>query len=93
MGNDKASLGKISLWTSIADTRMGTGPPTPATKAAGWSLAIGGLLFVMLQSVAFGCGIAARRTATGKGGLVISGVLLLFGLGVIAWIVHIAMWS
>jgi hypothetical protein len=34
-----------------------------------------GLLFGILELVALGCGIAARRTATGKAGMVISGVL------------------
>ena len=38
---------------------------------------------VLLESVAFGCGIAAKRTATGKAGLVISagvGVFFVVGL-------------
>lgn len=43
----------------------------------GPAYALCGLLFVILELVAFGCGIAARRMATGKAGLLISGILLL----------------
>jgi hypothetical protein len=74
-------------------TRMGMGPPTPATKAAGVTLAIGGVLFVVIELVAFGCGIVARRTAAGKAGLVISGVLLPLVLGLVGFTLHIVQWS
>jgi hypothetical protein len=74
-------------------TRMGTGPPTPATKAAGVTLAIGGVLFVVMELVAFGCGIVARRTAAGKAGLVISGVFLPLVLGLVGFTLHIVQWS
>ena len=57
-------------------TRMGMGPPTPAAEAAGWTLVLSAVLFVLLELIAFGCGIAASRTATGRAGLVISGVVL-----------------
>jgi hypothetical protein len=40
-----------------------------------------GILFVIFELITLGCGIAARRTATGRAGLVISSVLLLLGVG------------
>ena len=49
-------------------------------QGAGPAYACCGLLFVMLELIALGCGIAARRTATGKAGLVIGLVVLLLGL-------------
>jgi hypothetical protein len=75
MGNDYASLGKASLWCAI----IGVVLPLcllilfPASA----SPILCGVLLVILELVAVGCGIAARRTATGKSGLVISGILLL----------------
>ena len=86
MGNDNPSLGKASLWSAI----IGVGLPgslavlvviflkTKEEQAVGY--AISGLLFGILEMVALGCGIAARRTATGKAGLVISGMILLLVL-------------
>ena len=41
-----------------------------------WVPAICVLIFVPLELVAFGCGIAARRTVTGKAGILISALLL-----------------
>jgi hypothetical protein len=86
MDNDKASLGKASLGSSIIGivlpgclyvlVAMCLRPP----GEQGWAYGICELLFVILELVALGCGIAARRTPTGKAGLAISGSLLLLGL-------------
>jgi hypothetical protein len=46
------------------------------------------ILCVVLELVAFGCGLAARRTATGKTRLLISGVLLSLIVGYIAFVLH-----
>jgi hypothetical protein len=112
MGNDDASLGKASLWSSMIGvvlpvclailTFVGVsylapqsrlGPPPSAMEAAGWTLAFSGIHFVILELISFGCGIAARRTATGKAGLVISGVLLPLAVGLIAFLLVRAKWS
>jgi hypothetical protein len=112
MGNDNASLGKTSLWSSIFGvvlpvclailTFVGVsylapqsrlGPPPSAMEAAEWTLAFSGILFVILELIALGCGIAARGTATGMAGLVISGVLLSLVGSVITLAVVIAKWS
>ena len=63
------------------------GPSSDQWEGALASLAFCGILFVILELVALGCGIAARRTASGKAGLVIStGVaFLLLLLGLVAW--------
>ena len=105
MRNDKAVLGKVSLWTAIIGfvlpmclgvlvivfvlyftprTRMG--PSWEAEKAALIVLAFCCILFVILEATALGCGIAARQTATGIAGLVISSVLFLLALGLIAFV-------
>jgi hypothetical protein len=49
-------------------------------------LAVSGVLFVVCELAALGCGIAARRTTTGKIGLVISGVLLTLALGLTVFV-------
>jgi hypothetical protein len=83
------SLGKISLWTSIAGFVLPVGlavfvvvrywrAPKNTVLTA---LAICLVLFVVLEVVAFVCGIRARRTTTGKVGLAISGVLLTLAFG------------
>jgi hypothetical protein len=83
-GNDHPSLGKAALWSCI------TGVVLPGSLLAlvlvservlpleFQAIAICGILFVILELVAFGCGIMARRTTPGKVGLVISGLLLLY---------------
>ncbi len=71
---DHASLGKASLWTSI----IGFVLPMCLVILFPANAFLCGVLFVILELVALGCGIAARRTATGKAGLVISFSLLLF---------------
>jgi hypothetical protein len=82
MDNDNLSLGKASLWSSII------GIVLPAClyvlvviflSFEGLAYGACELLFVILQLVALGCGIAARRTPTGGAGLAISGSLLLLG--------------
>jgi hypothetical protein len=52
------------------------------------ALAICGVLFVILELVALACGIAARRTATGKIGMTISGVMLTLALGLTAFALY-----
>ena len=87
-GHNTATLGAASLWTSVAGfvlpvcmavlglrlARPGgrMGPSDEETNVV--LLCLG--LFVTLELVALGCGIAARRTAAGKAGLVISGIPL-----------------
>jgi len=93
MGNDKASLGKVSLGSSLIGivlpgclyvlVAMFLRPP----GEQGWAYDICELLFVILEFVALGCGIAARRTPTGRAGLVISGSLLLLGFVFISAVV------
>ena|SRR5713101_1258203 len=85
MSNGNASLGKASLWSAIVGVVL---PGCLAVPVAafykphlgndpGLAYALCGLLLVILELVAFGCGIAAKRTATGKAGLFISVILLL----------------
>ena len=86
MGNDNSWLGKASVWSCIIGVVLPGGLLAlvlsnerllPLEVALG---AIGPcyILFVMLELVALGCGIAARRTTAGKVGLVISGLILLY---------------
>jgi len=92
MTNDRAWLGRASLWASIVGIIL-PGCLFIVVLAVGhldlgsMVLVVGGfscsgLVFAILELLAFGCGIAARRTATGMAGLVISGVFL--GLAAIA---------
>jgi len=83
MANDNASLGKTSLWTSIVGVVLPVSLAIlvaiflkPSSEKA-LANALCGVLFVILELIALGCGIAGRRTATGKAGLVISVILLL----------------
>ena len=85
MGADNASLGKASLWSSILGVVL---PGCFAVlldfigrNSSEQSLPLGylicgfvicGFLFVILELVGLGFGIAARRTPTGKAGLGIS---------------------
>jgi hypothetical protein len=92
MENGNATFGNTSLWTSI------TGIILPGCLAIlvvdfikipnerNIPYIICGFLFVILELVAFGCGIAGRRTATGKAGLAISSILLLLGIVVFLFI-------
>src|SRR5207245_1379501 len=86
MGNDNSWLGKVSVWSCITGAVLPGGLLAlvlfnerlfPLEVALG---AIGPcyMLFVILELVALGCGIAARRTTTGKVGMVISGLILLY---------------
>ena len=82
MNNDNATIGKASLWTSI----IGFG--LPAILAVLFTIVYEDMdvrrtLFVLLlafsvmqELIAFGCGVAARRTVSGKSGLIISSVIL-----------------
>src|SRR5438876_754246 len=77
---NKASLRKVSLWSSVTGLVLPGcwvvldlayleghgGKEQLAYEIFGY--AISGFLFVTLELVAFGCGIAARRTATGRVG-------------------------
>lgn len=84
MEKDNSRLGKISLWSSF----IGVLPLCVLFPLAmdrinspqGYPVAASRLLFIFflfVELVAFGCGVMARRTATGKAGLVSSGLLLL----------------
>jgi hypothetical protein len=93
MGNDNAWLGKASLVTSIIGIALSAflavlvGIFIRGPKEQGMYFGLCLLLFVILELIALGCGIAARRTSTGKAGLVISGILLLIPvLGAVSWI-------
>jgi hypothetical protein len=97
---DTASRGRISLGLSLAGIillvgglllilvfgdlgRMGQVP-----KREGYGNFLCILLFLILELVAFGSGIASRGRATGIAGLVISGVLLLLlGLPIVLWLI------
>jgi hypothetical protein len=91
MANDNTVLGKASLWSALIGIVL---PASLAVLVAvflkphlgndpGPAYGICCLLFVILELVAFGCGIAARHLATGKAALVISGILLLLVLFVV----------
>jgi len=94
MGND-ARLAKVSLWTSIGGFVVPTSlaalvfvvvvfilPPQRTAPAYSVEAIVAcGIVFLILELIAFGCGVAARRTAPGKAGLIISSTLLLFGVG------------
>jgi hypothetical protein len=80
--HNNTSLGKASLWISIAGVVF---PVTLAVlvitshqhrldieRLGQWSYALCGVLFVILELLALGCGIAARSTVAGKRGLAIS---------------------
>jgi hypothetical protein len=95
MANDNVSLGKGSLWASIGGVVL---PVSLAIRGAifiklpsepGPVRGICILLFILLEFIALGCGIGARRTAAGKAGFIISGILLgLFGVGFILGFVY-----
>jgi hypothetical protein len=81
MADGNESLGKTSLWSSIIGVAL---PGCLAVLVAVFikneydrrmPYVICGVIFGMLELVALGCGLATRRTATGKAGLVISSVL------------------
>jgi hypothetical protein len=77
-------LGQASLWAGIAGAvlslvlgiallRSTNGQERPGFERFGeWPYALGGVAVVILGSVAFGCGLAVKRTAAGKGGLALS---------------------
>jgi hypothetical protein len=80
--NNNTSLGKASLWISVAGLIM---PVSLAVLAVTneqkrleldvlreWPYVLSGALFLILELVALGCGIAARHTVVGKRGLAIS---------------------
>jgi heme/copper-type cytochrome/quinol oxidase subunit 4 len=81
MANNNASLGKASLWSAIIGFVL---PVSLAVLVAifvkenqqALPYALCGFLFVGLELVALGCGMAAGRMTNSKAGLVISGVLL-----------------
>jgi len=75
-------LAKVSLWTSIAGLVFPVSLVILLITSAQhrldmerlreWPYALCGVLFVLLESVALGCGIAARRTVSGKRRLALS---------------------
>ena len=89
------ALGKASLWTAVGGfvlpvcfallALVGVLLLKPRLLEPSWSepgavSALCGIFLVALELVALGCGMAARRTATGKAGLFLSGVPLLLVL-------------
>jgi hypothetical protein len=99
MTNDKAWLGRISLWSSIlsvvlpgcfvvldfAYLQKQINEQTLDYEILGY--VISGFLFVTLELAALGCGIAARHTAAGKAGLVISA-----GIAILVLLFYLAAW-
>jgi len=84
MANDSKALGKASLVTSIVGIAVPVILPVLVLvieKRGGAATVIAvffcGVLGVVLELVALGLGIAARRTTTGKAGMIISGILIL----------------
>jgi hypothetical protein len=84
--SNNASFAKASLWTAIAGLVF---PVSLAVlvitsdqhrldiaRLREWPYALCGVLFLILELIALGCGIAARWTVTGKRGL---------GLSALAW--------
>jgi hypothetical protein len=79
-------LAKASLWTAIAGLVFPVGLAVlvitsdqhrlDMERLGEWPYALCGVLFVILELVALGCGLAARCTATGRVGL---------GLSALAW--------
>lgn len=107
MANDGGSLGKASLWISIAglivpvclaillaiwvlafvpQSRLGPSYENSVLILAGAALCI--VLFVVLELIALGFGIAARRTERGKVGLEISGGLLTLAVAAVAFALY-----
>jgi hypothetical protein len=99
MTTDKAWLGRTSLWSSIigvvlpgcfvafdfAYLQAHIKEPTLGYEIFGY--VISGFLFVTLELAALGCGIAARHTASGKAGLVISA-----GIAILVLLFYLAAW-
>ena len=95
MVTDNAWLGKVSLWSSI----LGVILPGCSIVVLGlvmdihslgffvFGLLISGFLFWTLELVALGCGIAARRTATGKAGLAI-----VAGIAILVFLYYLMVW-
>jgi hypothetical protein len=97
MSND---LGKVSLWASITGFVLPAGLsvltivvftyfPSRSRQIpeyVGVNLTLSIALFALLELIGLGFGIAARRTATGKAGLVISAVLLILGVAGIVFL-------
>ena len=83
MATDSESLGKASLWTSIVCIAVPVILGILALvfienrdnrdKAYVLCASLGGVL----ELIALGLGIATRSTATGKAGMIISGILVL----------------
>jgi hypothetical protein len=75
-------LGKVAIWTGIAGavlslvlgvTIIETTPhqqhPEFLWRFREWPYALCGMLFLILASLAFSCGMTARRTVAGKAGV------------------------
>src|ERR1022692_3061004 len=91
MDNNVARLAKVSLWASLVGFVVPMclvaldfivvvfvlPPQRTAPPYAVEVVAFSGILFLILELVALGCGVATRHTTPGKAGLIISGVLLL----------------
>jgi hypothetical protein len=76
------NLAKASLWTAVAGLVFPVSLVVLAIRSdqhrldlerfGEWPYAFGGVLFLLLESAALGCGLAARSTVTGKRGLGLS---------------------
>jgi predicted Ser/Thr protein kinase len=83
-GNGNPWLGKASLWLAIGGIVLPVCLSILATifienkdNKQAPAFALCGVLLVILELAAFGCGIAGWRTGAGKAGLIIAGILLL----------------
>ncbi len=75
-----SSIGKISMWTAFI------GVVAPIVMSDKGATVVWCAVWIVLELVAFGCGIVARRTTSGKVGLVISiGSFVFIGLVLFAW--------
>jgi hypothetical protein len=89
VAKEKSGLGKASLWSSILGFVMPFslvvfGPQ----DSVGWQRALLGL-FVLFELASLACGIAARDTLSGKAGLTVSVIVLLFVLTTLFIHLHI----
>lgn len=100
MTEPNTQIGRLSLWTSILGVLV---PGSLAIIVAivedakglrdeGTYYGLCAALFLVLQLIALGCGIASRRTPTGRAALTISGLSLTLTL-VIVFVISMFSWS
>ena len=100
MAHDRASFGKASLWASIIGIAVPVGLALiaviffvflnsrggPGAVVVSFGLLSAPILGAILEMAAFGCGIVARSTATGKAGLKISCAGLVALVPLVFWV-------